>query len=149
MLPTLGSKSAPSKFSGNYKDIKTFIRHYERLCKAYHVSGEEKCERIIDYCSRHVTTFIESLVSYKNKDWNTLCTDLMEYYDADLKETRHNVRDLRKLIKKWYKKKISNLQNWKKYQREFITISGWLVAKGKVTHDEEATYYWHGINIHL
>ncbi|KAF8993740.1 hypothetical protein BDZ89DRAFT_1182767 [Hymenopellis radicata] len=146
MLPPLGSKSAPTKFSGNYEDVKTFLRRYERLCNAYNVREAEKCERIIDYCSRPVIRLIESLQSYRASSWTQLYHDLLEYYDADLKETRYNVRDIRKLARKWYKKKIPNLRTWKKYQREFITISGWLVSKLKLTKDEEAVYFWHGIN---
>ncbi|KAF9015869.1 hypothetical protein BDZ89DRAFT_903418, partial [Hymenopellis radicata] len=144
-LPSLGSKSAPTKFARNYEDVKIFLRRYDRLCKAYNVRDAEKCERIIDYCSRSVVRLIESLQSYRD-DWAQLYEDLLEFYDADLKETRYNVRDIRKLAKKWYKKKISNLRTWKKYQREFITISGWLVSKRKLTMDEEAVYFWHGIN---
>ncbi|KAF9030233.1 hypothetical protein BDZ89DRAFT_949931 [Hymenopellis radicata] len=146
MLPPLGSKSAPTKFAGNYEDVKTFLRRYDRLCNAYNVRDAEKCERIIDYCSRSVVRLIESLQSYRDNDWAQLYEDLLEFYDADLKETRYNVRDIRKLAKKWYKKKIPNLRTWKKYQREFITISGWLVSKRKLTMDEEAVYFWHGIN---
>ena len=55
-------------------------------------------------------------------------------------------KDLRKLTNKWHKKVIRNLETWKKYQRDFLTISGWLLKKKKITVADEAARFWHGIH---
>lgn len=146
MLPTLGSKTAPKKFTGNFKKVKDFLEKYDRMCNAYHLTDSDKCLRLTDYCSDIVTQLIESLTSYRTHDWAALKASLLDYYDADLKETRHNIGHMRKLVLKWRKHPISSLQRWKKFRREFTTIGGWLEQQGRISEQEQATYFWHGIH---
>ena len=141
-----GTKSAPRRFKGEYDYIATFIRRYEQLSASYNAtSSAEKCERIIDYVSRKVERFIESRPSFINKNWALLKADLMNLYDAERKESRYMSKDLQRIGKKWRKRPIRNLETWKKYQREFLTVSGWLLKKKKITEAEEAAAFWNGI----
>lgn len=149
MLPMLGSKTAPRKFRGNFKKVKDFLEIYERMCNAYHVSDSDKCARLKDYCSYKVTQLLESLSSYQHRDWRTLKGILLDYYDVDLKETRYNIKRIRKFVVKWRRHTISSLKSWKRYQRDFVTISGWLRHHEKITKQEEASYFWHGIHKEL
>jgi hypothetical protein len=149
LMPLLGQKSAPAKFHGRYDEVKYFLRHYNQLCKGYNVSDVEKCERIIDYCSSRVVQLIEALPSYISKNWTKLQADILAYFDADLKETRFIRRDLLSLTRQWKHKNINSLTTWKRYERKFITIAGWLYAKGKITDDQQSAYFWNGINKRL
>ena len=149
MMPPVGNKSAPSKFKGRAGKVKDFIKRYDQLCSVYNVPPAERAERVIDYCSQEVTDFIEALSSYRNGNWIQLQKDILNYYDADLKEARYMPRDLRKLIRKWEKKSIKKLTKWRNYEREFITIAGWLEAKKRMTTEDVAAHFWQGIHRHL
>ncbi|KAF9486770.1 hypothetical protein BDN71DRAFT_1359158, partial [Pleurotus eryngii] len=100
----------------------------------------------IDYCSRSVRLFIESLPSYQNGHWAQLEKDVLKYYDADLDETRYIPDQLAELAEEWQQIKINDLATWKSYQREFHTKAGWLLSKDKVTKEMEAGYFWQGIH---
>src|ERR1700730_4847560 len=132
MMPLMGQKGAPAKFRGHYEEVKRFIRHYNHLCKAYGVTeAQDKCDRVIDYCSSKVVKLIEALTSYQSGDWDALEKDLLSYYDANLKDTRYIVRDLLTLTRTWKTKPIKTLTRWKQYERKFTTIAGWLETKKK------------------
>ncbi|KAG5220514.1 hypothetical protein IMY05_C4577000200 [Salix suchowensis] len=147
MMPGPGEKAAPTRFRGDFDMVKQFIRKYNRLCAAYNlVDPLEKCERLIDYCSRSVRLFIESLPSYQNGHWAQLEKDVLKYYDADLDETRYIPDQLAELAEEWQQIKINDLATWKSYQREFHTKAGWLLSKDKVTKEMEAGYFWQGIH---
>ena len=150
MMPLPQAKEAPPKFTGKYEDVKHFLKRYNNLCLAYNVNTEaEKCERVLDYCSHKVIHLIEALKSYTDKNWAALESDLLHYYDADRKETRFLLRDLTVFTHEWKHRSIKSLTRWKKYERKFITIGGWLLAKGKITASEQAAYFWKGINRNL
>lgn len=94
-MPTPGSKAAPAKFKGHYSEVKDFLEHYEKLCDYHHVSSdEEKGETITQYMSRHVTGFMEALVSFRSSNWRQLKADILKYYDADLDSKRYRRKDL-------------------------------------------------------
>lgn len=147
MMPSLGEKGAPTCFNGDYDTVKQFIRKYKCLCTAYNLDdSQDKCDRILEYCSRSVRLFIESLTSYQNHDWLQLEYDILHYYDADLDDTRYTPDQLVKLVVKWQGLKISELATWKRYQREFFTKAGWLMSQGLINEDMQAGYFWHGID---
>ncbi|KDQ28330.1 hypothetical protein PLEOSDRAFT_1104996 [Pleurotus ostreatus PC15] len=147
MMPGPGEKAAPTRFKGDFDLVKQFIRKYNRLCAAYNlVDPQEKCERLVDYCSRSVRLFIESLPSYQRGQWAQLEKDVLKYYDADLDETRYIPDQLAELAEEWQHIKITDLATWKEYQREFLTKAGWLRSKDTVTKEMEAGYFWQGIH---
>ena len=146
MMPLAGNKSAPRTFKGKSGTVKKFLRQYDLLCESYKVPAKERVTRIIDYCSDSVVKFIEVLPNFQKQDWTKLQKDLLRFYDADLQETRYMTGDLRDLIYRWEKKTIKNLSKWKDYQREFITISGWLLNNRRMTQDDVAEHFWQGIN---
>jgi len=142
MMPLLGQKSAPTKFTGNPDKVKRFLKHYKQLCNAYNLTDDkEKCERLTDYCSSKVNKLIEALDSYENGNWSQLEKDLLRYYDADLKETRYIVRDLYALTRQWRLKPIKSLTKWKRYEHKFMTIAGWLESKKKITGEQKNSYF--------
>ena len=146
-MPLLGQKGAPVKFTGHHDHVKKFIRHYKQICQAYGITDDAgKCSRIVDYCSSKVNKLIEALTSYQSNNWSQLEKDLLQYYDADFEGTRYTVKDLIALTKVWKTKQIKTLTRWKRYERKFTTIAGWLEAKSKITSDEKARYFWLGIN---
>ena len=146
MMPACGEKGAPPKFKGSYEEVKRFLQRYNDITTIYNATPAQKCERVIDYCSPKVRQLVESLKSYSSKDWDALEQDFLRYYDANRRDTRYIIRDLSQLTKVWKHRSIKSLTEWKRYERKFITIAGWLHAKNKIGDDEQSAYFWHGIN---
>ena len=145
-MPRVGTKSAPKKFKGEYDYVESFFRQYEQMCRTYNLyDSAEKCERILDYVDRKVERFIESNQAYRQRDWDALKAIVLDYYDAERKDSRYSLRNLKKMVNKWRHKPMKNLETWKKFGREFLTISGWLITNQLLTIEQEAAYYWHGI----
>ncbi|RDB24682.1 hypothetical protein Hypma_008174 [Hypsizygus marmoreus] len=112
MMPSPRAKEAPKTFTESHEDVQKFIKRYNSSCTIYNVPEAEK-----------------SLSSYFDRKWDVLKKDLLHYYDADRRDTRYIICDLKQL-----------------YERKFITISGWLHAKKKISEDEQAGFFWQGIN---
>ena len=126
-LPLLGGKQAPSKFSGDYDEVERFLENYEQLL-AYHqiTTDQDKCRAITRYVSRKVREVIEALDSYRTPNWATLKSDLEKLYDADRYKTRYKKKDLVAYVHKTRKRKMNDLRRWRKYNRDFVRIAGWL-----------------------
>ncbi|KAG0701119.1 hypothetical protein DFH29DRAFT_806720, partial [Suillus ampliporus] len=145
-MPNPGTKAAPAKFKGSYSEVKSFLKHYKKLCDCHNVASDsDKCEYITQYMSRHVTEFVEGLLSFRTPNWTKLREDILKYYDADLDTKQYRRKDLISYIKMMHDKKISSLTAWKKYVRGFICIGGWLQQANKLMHKEYASYFWEGI----
>src|SRR6267154_619378 len=145
-MPIPGTKLAPEKFRGDFHKVKEFIQHYERLCIQTNVVLDlEKCETILRYCSKREKQTIKNIPSFISGSWGRLREDILRLYDADLDTRRYKVKDVRNFSKAQKMKKIKDLGGWKKYCHAFLRIAGSLLAGGKITDKEYATYFWQGI----
>ena len=146
-LPIPGSKNAPKKFTGKYSRAKRFTDHVKKLFVDIPlVSGEQKCETLLEHCSTKVAEFLERLNSVKNHDFEQLIKDIHLYYDADLAESKWKEKDLMSHIKEYRRSKIKTLSEWKAYNRRFIRIADWLKDKSLIDENHYKTYFWDGIN---
>jgi len=115
-LPVRKSKSAPDTFKGDYRDIGIFWDHFEVLCDEKNVLRDEhKCNGLVRYCSRGVRETLEGLKAFTDKDYNELKREFIDLYDKDREKKRYRLKDLQALVKKWKKKKITNLETFKRY----------------------------------
>lgn len=89
---------------------------------------------------------MEGLTSYAGNDWDLFTQDLLEYFDAERDIKRYMCSNLDTFCKKSRKHKGSmRMTLWKRYNREFIRIAGWLTSHRKLTADEQSLYFWKGI----
>lgn len=146
-LPIVGSRGAPKKFKGKYDEVKPFMRHYERICAVKQVNLDtEKIENITQYCSREVREFMEGLASYRTGIWATFRENVLNFYDADRDTRRYRLKDLERFAQNTRKApKIKDLSVWKKYNRGFIRIAGWLQNHNKLDEISTNLYFWKGI----
>ena len=145
-MPNPGTRLAPEKFRGDFDKVKEFIQYYERLCAQNNVNLDaEKCETLLRYCSKRERETIKNIPSYVTPNWNRLKADILKLYDADLDTKRYTIKDVRGFSKKQKVKEIRDLAAWRKYCRAFIRIAGSLLSGEKITSNEYATYFWHGI----
>ena len=149
-IPLVGNKKALKKFTGDYREVSRFIRHFEKLCQQYNITLDlDKCNTIRLYCSTSVVEFIEGLKSFIDGEWDTLRKDLENYYDAVFHTQCFKKKDLTEFVKKTKYKHIGDLAAWWRYARDYIKIGGWLKGKGKITEDKLNTYFWTGIGYGL
>ncbi|KAG2079508.1 uncharacterized protein F5147DRAFT_592260, partial [Suillus discolor] len=146
LLPLPGGKRAPAKFKGKYNQVKTFIRHYEKLCDQCSITTDQEiCENVTLYCSSSIRRLIEILPSFRSNNWTDLKADFNSLFDADRDAKRYKVRSLVSFVNKRRSASIRTLSDWKKYTRDFVAIGGWLLAKSKISSNDHATYFWKGI----
>lgn len=146
-LPIPGSKGAPRKFRGRYDHVKTFVQIYEKLCATRSITdGQDKIDNITQYCSKNVREFMEGLPSYSSGNWKAFSEDVLEYFDADRDARRYRVHDLEKYVHNTKQRTFKDLSTWKRYNRGFIHISGWLVRRKKLEETDNNLYFWKGIS---
>jgi hypothetical protein len=149
-MPIRGSKNAPTTFRGGFKHVEKFVDHYSRLLDFYHVTSEaDKCQGILEYCSQDVKDYIQVHPNYLTPDWNKLKEEILAAYDADRMNTRIRFKDFLKLVKQFRQGHITNLSQWKRYHRDYVTKAGFLKQKDRISDKQYHGYYWFGIPAHL
>jgi len=63
------------------------------------MTGQQKCQSIIPYCSTKVKDFLENLRSYRDNNFDLLIKDIHDYYDVQLADSRYKEKDLIKFVK--------------------------------------------------
>jgi hypothetical protein len=145
-LPVLGSKGSPKRFRGDHAKVATFLDHYDQLCTQYNLTSErDRCRAMLRYCNRKVRETIEGLASYRNPDYIQLKSDMLQIYDDEKLRKRFKKKDLDHFLKYSRKKKIRTLSDFRRYEREFIRIAGWLKGEGKISENDYNNAFWKGL----
>ena len=91
-MPPRGDRRAPKKFTGKYDEVAQFISKYKRLLDQYQVTSDaDRCEGVLEYCSKSVREFIETSPHYTSGDWDKLEAHILKYYDAEKEEMKYNL----------------------------------------------------------
>ncbi|KAJ8462651.1 hypothetical protein ONZ51_g10764 [Trametes cubensis] len=144
-MPVEGTKLAPKTFRGDPAEVEQFLRRFERLAMLHNLSAREKCETIVDYCSKVVRETIQGFSAYRLHNWEELKQNVRIFWNADLEDKRFRIRDLQAFVAHSRKQPIQELKDWRKYLRKFIRIAGWLQGQGKLKADDYAYYMWTGL----
>jgi len=146
-MPLPGTKRAPKKFKGDYRYIKDFLNHYEKLLNDCNVTrDDEKCAAILQYCSFDVRETIEGLAEYQTPDWTQLKTALLRLYDSERNELRFIEDDIIMFTKISKQKRIKSMNDFRNYERKFQRVAGWLKGKGELNDDQVNKYFWTGLH---
>ena len=146
-LPVKGGKGAPDTFKGNYRDVETFLDHFEALCAERNViKDEHKCKGFLRYCSTTVRETLEGLKAYTSKNYAEFRKEFIYHYDKDREKQRYKLKDLYALVKKWKERKIKNLETFKKYHLAYLRIGGWLLKNKKIVESEHRRWFWAGLH---
>ncbi|KAI1791113.1 hypothetical protein LXA43DRAFT_973301 [Ganoderma leucocontextum] len=135
-MPLEGGKLAPKTFKGDPADVESFLRRFERLAILHHLTSQERCEMVTDYCGRIVRETIEGFKAYRDGNWETLKADIRKF----------RVKDLETFVIHTQKQNIYELRDWRKYLRNFIRVAGWLRGQSKLSDDDYAYYMWIGLH---
>jgi len=145
-MPLIGDKKAPKKFKGKYTQVTSFIKQYNRLLDIHHIILEEdKCEGVLEYCSRQVREFIESSPHYSTPNWQLLEADILKYYDAEKEDNKYSIGDFLDFLSEASSHRLKNLERWKEYYRNYMARAGHLHNREYITDTEYHGYFWLGI----
>ena len=146
-MPPRGDRRAPKKFTGKYDEVAQFISKYKRLLDQYQVTSDaDRCEGVLEYCSKSVREFIETSPHYTSGDWDKLEAHILKYYDAEKEEMKYNLGKFLKFLSTQSKNYISNLESWKQYYRDYMSFAGHLNANQYIDQQQLHGYFWLGIS---
>ncbi|TDL24411.1 hypothetical protein BD410DRAFT_719236, partial [Rickenella mellea] len=146
-MPPLGVRGAPSKFKGDFDDVERFLDRVDRLLKHNNVADDkEQVQCLLDYCSKDVREVIKGLTDFQTPNWKELQKAVKKIYNSDQSLYKFKEKDLKNLTKRSQKKMISSIKRFREYQRAFIRIAGFLLARNKITVAQKAKYFWKGLH---
>ena len=58
---------------------------------------------------------------------------------------RYRISDLEKYVLSAKQKRMRDLESWKEYNWEYISIAGWLMSQKKLQEQDRDLYFWKGI----
>src|SRR6266481_2343248 len=148
-LPPPKSKKAPKMFTGHHAEIESFIREFVQMMNLYNIPATERFELITRYVSRRVAEVIEALTEYQRKDWDGLKKQLKKLYNHIKVEKRYSEKNLDTFVKEWSRKPLHDLSYFRKYQRDFLHIGGWLLQAQKITDNQYRKAFWMGLPRHI
>ena len=148
LLPLFKDKYAPSKqLSTNtvHTELSHFLDHYEHLCQHYEVhSSREKCKGLAGYCIPKLAKTIKTFPSYVQGDFEGLIEDL--HYFMEGEDDSYNFAKVDLFTKKWRKKPVGSLENFKRYHRKFLELVGRAIGSGLIDQKEYNRHFWGGIH---
>jgi len=147
LLPLAGDRYAPRTLTSKarHQDLRHFLEVYDHLCSHYKVTSRaEKCKGIITYCSSRIAKMIERLPSFIQGNYSHLTKDL--YYFLTDEDNSYSISKIEALTKKWRKRKIESLEQFKRYHRKYFEIMGKAIGSETINQNEYNRYFWEGIH---
>jgi hypothetical protein len=146
-MPVPRSRLAPRKFKGDYKVVREFVEQVEKLLtKNNVVNGKEKCEALRQYCSSKVKQTVEGMPPYAKGDWDQFKTMFLQAYDAERSDLRYTEKYLISQCRYTRDQPISSLKDFKRYQRHYYSVAGWLLSKKRIDDTKFSKYFWCGLH---
>ncbi|KAJ7772524.1 hypothetical protein DFH07DRAFT_733676, partial [Mycena maculata] len=144
-MPLRGGKNAPPTFRGKYSEVDQFILHYEKLLFQNNVTDHgERCESILQYCSRKVQEFVKASTP-NPPNWPALKDAILKYYDSERAQSTYRPSDVVNFAAKYRRKSCTTLTQWKRYYIKYISTAGRLHTTGKLAALDYKGYFWFGI----
>ncbi|TCD60494.1 hypothetical protein EIP91_009969 [Steccherinum ochraceum] len=147
-MPMPEARTAPHKFRGKASTLASFLLQFESLANTQGLSAEERCRWIIEYCSTKVRNTIRGFTNYHAGDWEGLKKDIESAYDIARDTQRYDLATLIHLCRKSSgekKRRLTSLNAWKIYVRDYVRIAGSLLQQHQITKHDYEVYFWIGI----
>jgi len=148
-LPHPNSKKAPKTFTGRHTEVDSFLTEFVEMTNLYNVPTLGRFDVITRYVSRSVAEVMEGLPEYHAKNWIDFVTQMKDLYNHVKVEKRYSAHDLDTFVADKTHKFIQNLSKFRKYQRGFFRIGGWLLQHQKITEDQFRKAFWMGLPLHV
>jgi hypothetical protein len=147
LLPLPGARYAPRTltFKGGRQELVHFLEVYDHICAHFRVTDErEKCKGIIPYCTPKVARMIARLPSHINGDYRNLISDL--HYFLEDEDDFYDISKVESFTRKWRKRKVTSLDQFKRYHRKYLELVGKARGAHKITDEDYNRYFWEGIH---
>ena len=147
LLPIPGSKYAPRtlSFKRREHELTHFLEIYDHLCTHFKVfDSKERCKGIVPYCTSKVARMVEKLPSYLSGNFKNLVKDL--YYFLARDEDTFSLSKVHSFNKKWRKRRIEAMPEFKRYYRKYLELVGKFVGTRSFPETDFNRYFWEGIH---
>ena len=147
LLPLPGGRHAPRTLTskGQEYELTHFLEVYNHLCVRHQITcNREKCRGIVLYCSPKIVRMIRRFPSYVTGDFNQLVQDL--YYFLDDEDNTYNAGEVESFTRKWQKRKIESMKQFKRYHRKYLELVGQAMGSQNMTDRDFNRYFWEGIH---
>ena len=143
MLSRMPSPRGKNSLRFRGKDIETFLTEYEHFAIHANLTDEAKCEEVRIYFSKREKRVLDILEGYQTSDWVKLKRELRSLYTSSAERRVYQPRDLQRFIAR--KRKISKLNHFDTYRRQFLVITAGLEARNALSVYDKDDYFWSGI----
>lgn len=143
-LPPLGARGSPPEFVGAGDDSVVWFERYETLADFHGLSGEDKCKGMLLYWSPETANFLRLLQPFKDKNWEDLKAEILEFFPSPLRDLRYTSQDLLNLSNEYREKPMTNIMELQGYVRKFFAVGLWLRQENRI---DDATFnlrFWTG-----
>src|SRR5258708_11015258 len=125
------------------KDIEALLTEYKHFAIHANLTDEAKCEEVRIYFSKREKRVLDILEGYQTSDWVKLKQELRLLYMSSAERRVYQPRDLQCFIAR--KRKISKLNHFDMYCRQFLVITAGLEARNTLSVYDKDNYFWSGI----
>ncbi|EMD31014.1 hypothetical protein CERSUDRAFT_100811 [Gelatoporia subvermispora B] len=143
-MPLPGTKGAP-RFKGAH--VADFVDDFATCAKAAGLSDAEWPTQCLRYCANNVRRVIKHLAEFKPtaSDWGAARAKLLQLYGSTDEESKFRPSKLRKFYRAARGRRMTTVQHFDKYLREFLETLGDMTETKMVTEKERDLYFYKGI----
>lgn len=146
VMPVVGSKEAPRLFDGEPEELEDFLERFEILAIGVQLTPAETVKAITQYMTRRQKELFESLDGHLAKDWVEFEKSLTLVFPSIASEQKYSQMTLQSTSMKAVKTYRSTHADFQAYIRHFMPVAKWLVAKKKITEEDQNRMFWFGIH---
>ena len=133
-MPLPNTSDASSMFVGS--NITEFLERYQDVAEDCGLIKKDMVKCLPKYCEYTVTRpYIEFIKEWEDKDWDALCKTLKKEYKEE--DYAQNLRTVAYLRTQFRDKKWKNENDINKYCRQYRSISGLLMRRGKLSKEQK------------
>lgn len=146
-MPTRYDRHAPKFDSANPRTLERYIEDIGHLFdRANIVDSQAKKVYFTSYVSIQEQDIFEGLAEFAvERSYEAFVEAVRKLYPGSSKEKKYTAADLSKLVEGRKGKKVSDIGEFSEYHREFLAVSGYLVAKGKISKAEQSRAFVRGL----
>ncbi|EMD37676.1 hypothetical protein CERSUDRAFT_73522 [Gelatoporia subvermispora B] len=144
VMPLPGTKGAP-KFKG--ARVTDFVNDFATCAKAAGIPDAEWPNQCLRYCANNVRRVIKHLHEFRPtaSDWDAAKAKLLQLYGSTDEESKFRPSKLRKFYRAARGRRMTTVQQFDKYFREFLETLGDMTETKMVTEKERDLYFYKGI----
>jgi hypothetical protein len=145
-MPVVGTKEAPNVFDGEPEDLEDFLDRFEVLAIGAQLSSSERVKAITQYVTRKQKDLFKSLDGYSTQSWIDFVASLKAVFPSTATEQKYSQLTLESITLKAVRTYKRSYDEFLEYYRNFMPVAKWLLAKKKITDDDQNRLFWFGLH---